>query len=552
MKRSLSILVGCLALSPMAMSQHKTPKSVPSEYIVKVNNSKRDFSKSLSSLGVEINQDLKLLSGRFLVVKAKNKDQAILEKVKNLQDVEYAEPNFIYEVNPIIKKSLTNEDDKYSLLWGLINEGQNMPEDNGQRSSEIGIVGADINAEQAWQITKGSPNVLIAVIDTGIDYNHPDLQGNIWINPNEIPGNSIDDDQNGYVDDIHGYNFVTTPTPNPMDGNGHGTHCAGTIGAKHNSIGVAGVMNEVKMMGVKFLSDQGSGSTAGAIQAIDYATKMNVDIMSNSWGGGGYSEALKDAISKAKEKGILFVAAAGNSSSNNDRVPSYPASYDVDNIISVAAHTHKDVLASFSSYGRNSVHVAAPGDQIFSSTPGSNYAVYSGTSMATPHVSGALGLLVAKEGRLPVLEVRERVSMTAVPVNAYRRKIKNGGRLNALNLLTDQRPVRNEPNESDWTRESLSQVYESAHPYANNTSTNFSIKIPGAKKIRLVISRFDTEAGYDNLVIKAKGVEVERISGKGENYATEYAEGDELEVSFKTDSSQTGWGYKIEQVDVIR
>ena len=248
------------------------------------------------------------------------------------------------------------------------------------------------------------------MIDTGIDYNHEDLKANSWTNEAEANGKpGVDDDNNGLVDDVHGYDFANKDG-DPLDGHGHGTHVSGTIGAIHdNGIGVAGVMADVTMVAVKFLSDAGSGTTADAVLAIDYATSLGVDVMSNSWGGGGRSEALFDAIKRANEKGIIFTAAAGNSSSDNDQSPHYPSNYEVDNVISVAAHTNGDGLASFSSYGRRTVHVAAPGHKILSTVANNSYDVYSGTSMATPHVSGVLGLLLSKEGNLTVAEVKERL-----------------------------------------------------------------------------------------------------------------------------------------------
>jgi thermitase len=551
MRKSLSVLVGCLMMSPFALAKTTEAKRVAGEYIIKVKGDKTSYEQSLKSVGLKLKQDLNLLSGRFLVATGNGNEKSILNSINKISGVIYSEPNFIYEiVTP--QSSIDNDDEKFSLMWGLLNQGMNQPTDQGIQSGEAGTAGSDINAVQAWTITKGSSAVKIAVIDTGFDYNHPDLAGNIWTNPGEVAGNGVDDDNNGYVDDVHGYNFsATVPHGNPMDGNGHGTHCSGTIGAKHNNIGVAGVMDNVQIMGVKFLSDQGSGSTAAAIQAINYATVMNVDIMSNSWGGGGFSQALQDAITAAKNQGILFVAAAGNSASNNDTRATYPANYPVDNIISVASHTHRDMLSNFSCYGRNTVHVAAPGSKIFSTLPNGAYGVYSGTSMATPHVAGALGLLVAQSGRLPVLSVRERVMATSVPAQAYRR-VKGGGRLDAYNLLTDTRPARQDPPASAWVRENLATTYESLHPYVNNGAANFTITVPGATHIRLVIERYDLESGYDFLTVTSGGVEIDKVSGNGMNYVTDYAVGDTLQVSFRSDVSETAWGYEIKQVEVIR
>jgi subtilisin family serine protease len=461
-----------------------------------------------------------------------------------MAEVTYAEPNYLYHT--------VTTDPLYAKQWGLKNTGNNEPNRSGEFSGAQGAVNSDVNAENAWAITKGSSSIVIAVIDTGIDYNHPDLAGNIWTNAGEIAGNNLDDDGNGYIDDIHGWNAQAN-NGNPLDGNDHGTHCAGIIGAKHdNGIGGAGVMNDVKLMAVKFLGDNGSGSLADAVEAIDYATKMNVDIMSNSWGGGGFSQALQDAITAAKNRGILFVAAAGNDSSNNDTRASYPANYSVENVISVASHAHNESLSSFSCYGKNTVHIAAPGTNIYSSVKNGGHKVMSGTSMATPYVTGALGLLIAKEGRQNVSAVRNRLMATSYPARAYRTSTKSGGRLDIYNLLTNTTIPRNIPDESAWTLQTLATVFETAHPYANNISLSQQYSFPGAKFIKLVISQYDAEENYDFITIKDNtGVAIQKISGTGTNYTTEYVEGDSVTVEFKSDSSQVGYGVKIEAAQVI-
>ncbi len=284
-----------------------------------------------------------------------------IQKLRSNPNVEYAEPNYIYRIN------FTPDDPLFNQLWGLNNTGQSG-----------GTVDADIDAPEAWDIQKGSEGIIVGVIDTGVDYSHEDLSANMFVNPFETP-DGVDNDLNGYVDDIYGINCISG-SGNPMDDNGHGTHVSGTIGAAgNNGKGVVGVSHNVKIMALKFLDASGSGTTSDAIECMQYLIDMkqrgiNIRVSNNSWGGGGYSQFLHDTISALRDNDILFIAAAGNSSSDNDSKPFYPASYNLDNIISVAATDNNDNLASFSNYGASSVHVAAPGVNILSTLPGGGYA----------------------------------------------------------------------------------------------------------------------------------------------------------------------------------
>lgn len=294
---------------------------------------------------------------------------------------------------------------------------------------------------RAWDITKGAlgdKTIKIAVIDTGVDYKHPDLKTQMDINTLELNGRSgVDDDHNGFVDDVYGYDF-SNKDGDPMDGNGHGTHCAGVIGAAHNSSGVAGVMANVKIVAIKFLADSGSGETIDAISAIDYAIKRKVHVMSNSWGGGDKEQSLLDAIKAAEAAGITFVAASGNESSNNDLKASYPANYDVSNVISVGSYTSTGVKSNFSNYGVKSVHVMAPGSNIISTYLNDKFSSLSGTSMATPHVAGVVGLLLSMDPKLRPIDIRERLIRTSTPTAKLKAASVSGGRVDAYLALMNK------------------------------------------------------------------------------------------------------------------
>ncbi|RKZ12475.1 hypothetical protein DRQ50_11895, partial [bacterium] len=346
--------------------------------------------------------------------------ETAIDRYRNNPLVEIIEPNYIVTMNE------TPDDARFDELWGMENTGQTG-----------GTAGADISATTAWDVFTGSSDVVVGVIDTGVDYNHPDLADNIWTNPGEIPGNGVDDDGNGYIDDIHGWDFVNNDN-DPMDDNGHGTHCSGTIGGVgDNGLGVAGVNWNVSIMGLKFLNAGGSGSIADAISAVEYATMMGVALTSNSWGGGGYSDAMYQALEAAGTADILFIAAAGNSGSNNDTSPHYPSNYDLDNVISVAATDHNDELASFSSYGATTVDLAAPGVDILSTTPGGNYGLLSGTSMATPHVSGVAALVRGRFPAISALDAKALILSGADPLANLDGVVLTGARLNAFMPIAD-------------------------------------------------------------------------------------------------------------------
>uniref|UniRef100_A0A486XV01 Serine protease, subtilase family n=1 Tax=Rheinheimera sp. BAL341 TaxID=1708203 RepID=A0A486XV01_9GAMM len=341
----------------------------------------------------------------------------LIKKLALHPAIEVAEPDF-----PLKALAVPN-DPSFSELWGLLNSGQSG-----------GTAGADIKATDAWDISTGSHDIIIGIIDTGMDYNHPDLIDNRWVNPGDLPGST------------YGYSTLNAEL-DPMDSDSHGTHVAGTIGASgNNGLGVSGVNWNVTLLPCQFLGPSG-GSTAGAIECINYFTdlKINhgVDIKAtnNSWGGGGYSETLRAAIQSGGEAGILFIAASGNDGGNADATPMYPAAYDLDVIVSVASTDRNDNMSGFSNYGVSSVDLGAPGSAILSTVPGNAYASYSGTSMASPHVAGAAALLWSVNPDLSAAEMKTILMESGDSLAALEGKTVSGKRINLANAMLDADPT---------------------------------------------------------------------------------------------------------------
>lgn len=399
----------------------------------------------------------------------------LIQKLNKIPNIEYAEPNYI------VYPAASSNDGYYNYLWGLKNIGQNI-------QGSVGIPNIDINVEKAWTKTEGSPNITIGIIDTGIDINHPDLKNNIWKNPGEIPGDGIDNDKNGYIDDIYGWDFVNNNN-SVYDGTGdsHGTHVAGTIAAaKNNTIGVAGVAPKVKVMSLKFLGNNG-GTISNAIKAIEYAKNKGVKITNNSWGGGGFSQTLYSAIQQSNS---LFIAAAGNNGNNTDQTPMYPAAYNLSNILSVASITNKGSLSSFSNYGKTSVDVAAPGTDILSTLPNNSYGFYSGTSMATPHVSGVAALIQSAYPSYSPIEIKNKIMNNTSPLSTLTNKVLTGGLINAGKALQTYQSIayEAEPNNDLVSANSLPfNTPLNGSLNQNDTQDIFKLEIPSKKDLSISV-----------------------------------------------------------------
>lgn len=376
--------------------------------------------------------------------------------------VEFADPDWYRSLQAV------PNDPNFGQMYGLNNTGQTI---QGQK----GVVDADLDAPEAWDITTGSGNFIVADVDTGFDYTHPDLKANLWTNPGEIAGDKIDNDKNGWVDDVYGID-VAAGDGDPMDTDGHGTHTAGTIGAVgDNGVGVTGINQHVKIMSIRIFGPGYAGDSK-VIQGLNYAITMGAKVANHSWGGGGFSNTLSTGFKNSAKFQFINVCAAGNAGTNNDVQPFYPANINSANIVSVGASDNQDNMAGFSCFGATTVDLFAPGVDVLSTLPGNNYGFASGTSMAAPHVTGAIALLWDNAPTMTYQQVIARLLATVDTKPAFNGKCVTGGRLN-LNKLLNHAPTLAAI--SDKTVDELSLLSFTANGSDFDTTDKLTYSITG-------------------------------------------------------------------------
>ncbi|MCB0348683.1 MAG: S8 family serine peptidase [Bdellovibrionales bacterium] len=440
----ITIIAIVFSLSAIANAQ----EYVPGEVIVKLKSSNGSIatsafkSKASSEKRMRLKGSWKNLNMLHYSLKAGDSVEAAISDLRNDPDVEYAEPNYIIHKSDIERGSPISEQEFRSL---------SSVEANGNQDGSFTQTAANIQADEAWDsVSNNGERPIVAIIDTGVDLYHSAFTRwcALWENSAEKNGTpGVDDDGNGYIDDINGYDFVNKDG-SPMDDDGHGTHVSGIVlGTTQDLLAipevmpVAGVCNDsyksrVRIMAVKFLDANGSGTTSDAIKAVYYAVNNGAKVLNNSWGGGSYSQSLHEAIAYAYDRKVAFIAAAGNSTSNNDIYPMFPANYDAPNMISVASSTSTDALSYFSNYGEDTVHLASPGSSIYSTFLGGTYTTMSGTSMATPFVSGVAALIAREQPGINGYQIRDILLSSATSVNTdVNGKTITGRRLNVLGAV---------------------------------------------------------------------------------------------------------------------
>lgn len=521
--------IRCLALVAVVQGFIISQSADAHEFVVKLKAPPQSIEKFIRETQSEKISAISKKENLYLVsrnmVERQEYGMAALRAVSN---VEAVEANTFYKLNSVPNDPL------YAIQWGLKN---------------LDRIDLDIEAEKAWDITTGSDKVTVAIIDTGITLTQEDLKENIWTNEAEANGQpDVDDDGNGYVDDVHGYNF-NDEDANIDDTTGHGTMTAGVVGAKgNNGVGVAGVAWNVKIMPLKYSYSDYGGTLANVLRAFEYAMDKNVDIILTPFSSTESSPLLLEAIERAQQKNILIVASAGNEADDNDVTPKYPASYEVENVLSVAALDSKGALTNYSNYGRHSVDVGAPGVNIATTDiDGYNSNWEGSTSAAAAYVAGIAALLKSNDSNLMYFDLKDRIVYSARQVASLSGKIASGGMATAYYSLINQVAPVDTSDPAGWTM--LEQTVETPHPYNDNETTTYTVTVPNAKKFAVLFEQFELENDYDFVTMKdSTGREIGKWTGDHSGEFSPTVQGDTLTLEFTSDGSANKYGFLINKV----
>ena len=498
--------------------------SYASEYIVV-------FKNNVSEKSISKFKEIELIrffgpKKQYALIRSTQKDLLLTSKLKLITGFMHLSPNEIISLPPkLMTKTVSNSTNKDSLWW--------------QKSTTI---------KEAHQINRGDNELVVAILDTGVDYLHNDLKNNIKVNTQEIPGNGIDDDLNGFIDDHKGFNFFSN-SGNGMDDNGHGTHCAGLVAANGE---LTGISPGVKILPLKFLNHYGQGDIAKAIDAIAYAVDHGAKIISNSYGNPNSNQAFLAAIEYAQNNNVLFFAAAGNAKNDNDERGEYPANYHLTNVVSVGAINQANHKASFSNYGQLSVDIYAPGENIYSLDVNNRYEVRSGTSMATPIAAGIAALIWSEYPSLSSMEVMDIMKQSSKKNSSLYTLGQTPGHVDALFALERKNNQINFP----YPRSQVNIIdysLESESPYQNNTTRPYLVRSQGATHIAISFSLIDIENGYDYLQIESTdGQVLKKLTGSVEPGFTQMFSGPELVVRIISDNSETKAGFRIDKIKTLQ
>lgn len=475
--------------------------------------------------------------------------QEALSFLNRLPEVELVEPNYIYQLETMEVPGAKNQagkdqvatpnDPEFAKQWALANTGQ---ADGWGRAGRLGV---DAGIVKGWALQTGRKEIVIAEIDSGVNYKHQELADNIWVNTLELNGQAgVDDDKNGFIDDVHGYDFVNNDG-DPLDDHGHGTHVASVMAAKaNNAYGTAGVAWNVSVMPIKFASKEGKGTHELGIRAIQYATQMGAHIINNSWGGRNHSEIMERVVEEANKKNILFVAAAGNSGWDNAEIPIYPASLKNENVVSVASYDQHGQMWSGSCFGATTVHLGAPGVDV-AGLWGDSLRRMIGTSMAAPHVSGVAALVLSQEPHLTVRELKDRLLKSARPMAGLRDKTITGGTVDAYYALTNQLPPMDQDDPVHWKNKKTLNT-STSHPYPDKAKLVWEFSFPGAKEVSLFFQKFELEFKQDRVdLFDRQGNRLFVLHGKSGHGWSPIIPGDYVKVMLVSDEVNGLYGFDI-------